>query len=65
MKTIEQQDASVDTWGMVLLISFFTITWLSLDTEALPHLLLHLKTQWVHLTNWATSGMMNPHRTQW
>lgn len=65
MKTIAQRDAAIHNWGMFFLISFFSIVWFSVDNEALPQLFYALKSQWMHFSNWASSGMMNPHRTQW
>ena len=65
MKTIEQRDAMIHNLGMLFLISFFSIVWLKMDTEALPHLFHLIKAEWLHFSNWVASGMMSPHRTQW
>jgi hypothetical protein len=62
MKTIEQRDATLENATMLLLLAFFTLVWLSMDHEALSQLLHAFKSNWLDFTNWAASGMMNPHR---
>ncbi len=65
MKTIQHRDAMIHNLGMLFLISFFSIVWLTMDKEALSHLFHLFKSEWLHFSNWAASGMMSPHRTQW
>lgn len=65
MKTIEQRDATFHNSGMFILITFFSIVWLSLDPDALGQLMCQLKSQWLDFSNWTSSGIMNPRRTQW
>ena len=62
MKTIEQRDAAIENMAMIFLLSFFMLVWFTLDREALPQLLQTIKSAWLEFTNWAASGMMNPHR---
>ena len=62
MKTIEQRDAAIENMAMIFLLSFFMLVWFTLDREALPQLLQTIKSDWLEFTNWAASGMMNPHR---
>lgn len=62
MKTIEQRDAAIHHWFMIGMLAFFTYVWCAVDHEALSTLLEAMKNAWANFGEWASSGMMSPHK---
>lgn len=57
--------ASTNILGVFILLGFLCTPFLPTHYDSLSDLFHNMQNQWQNLTEWMSSGMMQPHRTQW